>query len=82
MCPSSPNAFRFSIRKRPRLVAEQLGLQHGVRDRGAVDLDERALGARAPLGNGHWRWPNWLKVAEDGRHIVRDSPLGHERISG
>ena len=35
--------------ERALLVAEQLALDHALRDRAAVDLDERPVAARAPL---------------------------------
>src|SRR5207247_8469108 len=50
-----PAAARERAREGALLVAEQLGLDQLVRDRGAVDLDERLLAPRRPGvdGAGH-----------------------------
>ena len=39
----------FGIGEGPGLKAKQLGLQHGLRDGGAVDVEEGPLGTRAAV---------------------------------
>src|SRR5207247_8526195 len=47
-----PATARQRARERALLVAEELGLDQLVRDRGAVDLDERLLAPRRPGVDG------------------------------